>query len=118
LARLGQRRSATGADDLVFPGDFGTYLDASALRRRFIATQKRAGLRQIRFHDLRHTFGTLAVRGAESIVELQAWLGHAEVRTTMRYSHYREHADAAERLATAFRTDDPSGQMLDISNAA
>jgi integrase len=57
--------------------------------------------------DLRHTFGTLAVRGAESIVELQAWLGHAEVRTTMRYTHYREQQDAAARLAAAFRSDSP-----------
>ena len=40
---------------------------------------------------------------AESIVELQAWLGHAEVRTTMRYTHYREQADAAQRLAAAFQ---------------
>ena len=56
--------------------------------------------------NMRHTFGTLAVRGAESIVELQTWLGHAEVRTTMRYTHYREQADAAARLAKAFGTED------------
>jgi integrase len=112
LAKLGQREHATGDDDLVFPGDFGTYLDGSALRRRFVVAQQRAGLRPIRFHDLRHTFGTLAVRGAESIVELQAWLGHAEVRTTMRYTHYREQKDAAERLAAAFRTGPESAQTV------
>ena len=89
LARLGQRGYSTRDDDLVFAGDYGTYLDGSALRRRFKVAQEKAGLRPIRFHDLRHTFGTLAVRGAESIVELQAWLGHAEIRTTMRYTHYR-----------------------------
>jgi integrase len=114
LARLGQREHTTGDDDLVFPGDFGTYLDGSALRRRFAAAQTRAGLRQIRFHDLRHTFGTLAVRGAESIVELQAWMGHAEVRTTMRYTHYREQQDAAERLASAFRP----GRFAQVEPAA
>ena len=103
LSRLSHRGSLAGDDDLVFPGDVGTYLDGSALRRRFIAACARAELRPIRFHDLRHTFGTLAVRGAESIVELQAWLGHAEVRTTMRYTHYREQQDAAARLARAFR---------------
>jgi integrase len=92
-------------DELVFLGEVGMYLDGSALRRRFVAACARAGLRPIRFHDLRHTFGTLAVRGAESIVELQSWLGHAEVRTTMRYTHYREQQDAAERLARAFRTE-------------
>jgi len=107
LAKLSQRETLVGDDDLVFPGELGIYLDASALRRRFVAAQRRAGLRPIRFHDLRHTFGTLAVRGAESIVELQAWLGHAEVRTTMRYTHYREQQDAAERLAKAFRMEEP-----------
>jgi integrase len=103
LARLAQRGWSTGDDELVFPGELGMYLDGSALRRRFVAACARAGLRPIRFHDLRHTFGTLAVRGAESIVELQNWLGHAEVRTTMRYTHYREQQDAAKRLARAFK---------------
>jgi integrase len=102
LAKLSQRGEGVGDDDLVFPGEFGVFLDGSALRRRFVAACSRAGLRQIRFHDLRHTFGTLAVRGAESIVELQNWLGHAELRTTMRYTHYREQQDAAARLARAF----------------
>ncbi len=50
----------------------GTYMDGSALRRRYVAALRRTGLRVLRFHDLRHTFGTLAIRGAESIVELQA----------------------------------------------
>ena len=105
LSRLSQRGWSDGDDELVFPGSLGSYLDGSALRRRFVAACTRAGLRPIRFHDLRHTFGTLAVRVAESIVELQNWLGHAEVRTTMRYTHYREQKDAANRLAAAFRTD-------------
>jgi integrase len=110
LAKLGQREDDTARDGLVFPGITGEYLDGSALRRRFAAAQKRAGLRPIRFHDLRHTFGTLAVRGAESIVELQSWMGHAEVRTTMRYTHYREQHDAADRLAAAFEPD-PGGTL-------
>jgi integrase len=107
LARLSEPDSGVGDDDLVFLGELGMYLDGSALRRRFVAACGRAELRAIRFHDLRHTFGTLAVRGAESIVELQAWLGHAEVRTTMRYTHYREQQDAAARLAAAFRSKSP-----------
>jgi integrase len=73
LARLSHRAEFVGDDDLVFVGEVGGYLDGSALRRRFLAACGRAGLRPIRFHDLRHTFGTLAVRGAESIVELQHW---------------------------------------------
>ncbi|HWF56703.1 MAG TPA: site-specific integrase [Solirubrobacteraceae bacterium] len=105
LARLSERECSTGDDELVFPGELGVHLDGSALRRRFLAACARAELRPIRFHSLRHTFGTLAVRGAESIVELQNWLGHAEVRTTMRYAHYREQQDAAARLSAAFRAE-------------
>jgi integrase len=119
LAQLGQRLDFVGDDDLVFPGDHGRYLDGSALRRRFVTACERAGLRPIRFHDLRHTFGTLAVRGAESIVELQTWLGHAEVRTTMRYTHYREQADAAARLARAFELEAaPAADGASLPDAA
>ncbi len=118
LARLEQRADFVGDDELVFPGELGLYLDGSALRRRFVAACERAGLRPLRFHDLRHTFGTLAVRGAESIVELQNWLGHAEVRTTMRYTHYREQADAAARLARAFDTEaEPTDGRAEVPNS-
>ena len=54
LARLSQRGELVGDDDLVFAGEFGLHVDGSALRRRFIAACARAGLRPIRFHDLRH----------------------------------------------------------------
>jgi integrase len=65
LARLVDRGLFTGEDDLVFPGDDGGYLDDSALRRRYKAALKRAGLRPLRFHDLRHTFGTRMIAKAD-----------------------------------------------------
>lgn len=108
LERWRSRSIFDHGDDLVFAHpQLGTPLDRTKVTRRFQAACKRAGVPMIRFHDLRHTFGTLAVRGAESIVELQNWLGHAEVRTTMRYTHYREQHDAAERLAKAFAPATP-----------
>lgn len=61
LARLGRREHFTGDDDPVFVGLTGPYVDASALRRRYIAALKRAGLRQLCFHDLRHTFVDRAI---------------------------------------------------------
>ena len=54
LTRLGQRTNWVGDDDLVFPGEAGDCLDGSALRRRYTAALARAGLRPLRFHDLRH----------------------------------------------------------------
>lgn len=108
LARILQRDDFTGADDLVFPNVEGRWLDGSALRRRYIAAQKRAGLRPLRFHDLRHTFGTHGRARAESDRELQEWLGHADARTTARYTHYRPRKDAARRLASAFAVEQPA----------
>jgi integrase len=103
LARLLNRPLSTGDDEPLFPGQGGGTLDGSALRRRYKAAQKRAGLRPIRFHDLRHTFGSLAVRGAESIRELQEWLGHADAKTTARYAHYKSRGGEARRIARAFQ---------------
>ncbi len=106
LAELGQRVDWTGEDDLVFPGEGGDYLDGSALRRRYASALKRAGLRQLRFHDLRHTFGTRMIAQAD-IRRVQEWMGHADVQTTMRYLHYVPRADDAALVAAAFRIEEP-----------
>jgi integrase len=107
LARLVVREN----DDLVFPGLAGEYLDGSALRRRYKAALKRAGLRELRFHDLRHVFGSLAIN-ALSIIEVQQAMGHADVKTTMRYLHSKSRGDEARRLAQAFATKGESDSNL------
>ncbi len=95
-------------DDLVFVGstvkDDGSpaKLDGSALRRRFEAARKRAKLPPLRFHDLRHTFGSLAVDGGASLVQVQAWMGHSAIQTTMRYLHTKSRPDDADLLDRAF----------------
>jgi integrase len=108
LARTGQRERVTAPDDPVFCSEAGERLDGSALRRRYKIAQRRAGLRPLRFHDLRHTFGSLAINHA-SIVQVQAWMGHADIDTTMRYLHHRSRADEAELLAPAFSVPAMSG---------
>jgi integrase len=101
LARLGERELFIGDDDLLFCGEAGGYLDGSALRRRYAAALARAGLRPLRFHDLRHTFGTRMIAKAD-IRRVQEWMGHADVQTTMRYLHYAPRGDEAELVAEAF----------------
>jgi integrase len=107
LAKLGQRGKLTGDDDLVFPGDWGGYMDGSALRRRYDAALKRAGLRKLRFHDLRHTFGTRMI-GKADIRRVQEWMGHADIQTTMKYLHYAPRAEDARLVAEAFELGSPS----------
>lgn len=104
LDRLSRREHFTGEDDLVFCSPVGRHLDAWALRRRYEAALERAGLRRLRFHDLRHCFGSVAVR-AFPLSDVQAMLGHAHITTTMRYVHHRPGADDAARLSSAFRGD-------------
>jgi integrase len=106
LAQLGQREHWTADDDLVFPGATATYLNGSALRQRYKASLERAGLRSLRFHDLRHTFGTRMIAKAD-IRRVQEWMGHADIQTTMRYLHYAPRAEDAALVAEAFELASP-----------
>jgi integrase len=47
----------------------------------------RAGLADVRVHDLRHSFASFLVNAGRSIYEVQRLLGHAHIRTTQRYAH-------------------------------
>ncbi len=61
LDELSRRGHLVGVNDLVFPGPNGTFFEDSALRRRFYRGSRGRRIEHLRFHDLRHTFGTLAV---------------------------------------------------------
>jgi integrase len=111
IARLLQRDRFNGPEDLVFPGVAGGYLDESALRRRYKAAAKRAKLPQIRFHDLRHTFGTVGAEAARSARELQEWGGWEDIQTAQRYMHYRNRSDGAKRIAAAFAIEEPDNEF-------
>jgi integrase len=107
LAKLGQRERYTDEDELVFVGRFGDHLDVQKLRHRYNAALKGAGLRRLRFHDLRHTFGTRMIAKAD-IRRVQEWMGHADVQTTMKYLHYAPRDEDAALVAEAFRVEDPT----------
>ncbi len=115
LAKLGTRDVCVGDDDLVFLGDFGSYVDARALVRRYDAALTRGGLRRLRFHDLRHTFGTQVIAKAD-IRRVQEWMGHADIQTTMKYLHYAPREEDARLVAEASRIRDP-GLVEDASSA-
>ncbi|MBM4463461.1 MAG: site-specific integrase [Chloroflexi bacterium] len=96
--RLGKE---LGLDDLVFPSILGKPLDPCVLTHNFTRIVRKAGLENVRFHDLRHTFASLMLqRGAKPKVISEA-LGHSSVAFTMDvYSHIIEgmQADAMALL--------------------
>lgn len=49
--------------------------------------RKRAGLQDLRMHDLRHSFASFLVNHGRSLYEVQRILGHTQIRTTQRYAH-------------------------------
>jgi integrase len=105
LDGLSRRDEYTQPGDLVFPTDLGSYLHDGDLRHRFYSALRRARLghkrqgdRPMVFHDLRHTFGTLGAR-IWPLPELQAYMGHANISTTMIYVHHVPKASAADALS-------------------
>lgn len=63
----------------------------------FEGSPTKAGVRRLRFHDLRHSFETMAVRQFP-ITDVQTWMGHADIATTRKYIHYAPQPEAAARL--------------------
>jgi integrase len=105
LDRHFQRSGFHGDDDLVFAHPvLGTVLDSSKLRKRFLAAARRAGLRHVRFHDLRHTFGTRMAAAGAPLRVIQEWMGHSDYRTTCIYADYApDHTGGARYARIAFQ---------------
>jgi integrase len=101
LERLSRRGEFTGPDDYVFANRLGRRLDPSALRRRFERARKAAGLEPLRFHDLRHTYGSLLVAGGIDLPSVKAAMGHSRLSTTERYLHARPASEMADRFTCA-----------------
>lgn len=68
--------------DLLFPGITGPMVT-----RAFMRARHRAGLLNVRFHDLRHTFASYLAMGGYNLRTIQQLLGHRDLRMTSRYSH-------------------------------
>lgn len=102
-------------DDLAMchPTTGGPY-DPSKMRKRFKAALTRAGVRAVRFHDLRHTYGTQMAAAGAPLRTLQGWMGHRDYKTTEVYAAFApddsQGRDLAER---AFGGNSaPSGQAV------
>jgi len=71
----------------VFSDIEGRPLNKHTCLRRLHHACREAGLRDIGWHCLRHTFASQLAQGGANLVAVQNLLGHSEIRTTMRYAH-------------------------------
>ena len=105
--------------DFVFPAASGGghYVGLQKVWERI---RRRAGLGDVRIHDLRHSFAAMGATGGESLVVIGALLGHKDVATTSRYAHLADDAKraAADRIAgqiSAAMNTNKDGQVVKLS---
>lgn len=92
-------------DDLVFCAKDGRPLDPNNMvKREFNPTLAQAGLRRVRFHDLRHTYAAVLVSHGVNVKVIQTLLGHASIQTTLdTYGHLlpSSMADVSANISSA-----------------
>lgn len=87
---------------LVFCQEDGTHLTLWFLHGALERAARRAQLRLLRWHDLRHSFASNLTIGGTPLRQVQEWMGHSSITMTMRYAHLapteqaRKYLDALE----------------------
>jgi integrase len=106
-AHLERQQAKYPQNQYVFASTTGTPINPRNLLRQFKAILQKAGLRDIRFHDLRHTAATFLIACGEHPRTFMDILGHSQISTTMNiYGH----------ILDTTRTDAISGMDTILSN--
>jgi integrase len=105
-----------GPHDLVCPSTTGRPMQGSVLLQQgFLPALRRAGVRRVRYHDLRHSFASNLLAAGVDIVTVSKSLGHSKVHITLNtYSHAipKERQGATDRMAALLTQ---SGDILETS---
>jgi integrase len=83
------RKGWSEPPEWLFYNENGKRIDIENLRKRiFYKCLEKAELRQIRLHDIRHTYATLRIMKGDNIVDVSNQLGHSDVSITLKtYTH-------------------------------
>ncbi len=83
-----EQKLKSGSSEFVFLSSNGNpYKRHDSLKQAFEGACKRARIKGLRFHDLRHTAATRMIESGASIVAVSKILGHSNLTMTMRYAH-------------------------------
>lgn len=94
---LKEQRKKCGGSEYVFPSPTGGPISPDSVLQMLHRVLKRAGLPKVRFHDLRHTFATVALQNGVDIKTVSGMLGHYSAGFTLdTYAHV---TTAAQREA-------------------
>ena len=100
-----RRRIRMESSVWLFPGENGS--KPYDFHSAFKTARRKAGLEDVRIHDLRHTFASHLVMSGADLLTVAELLGHKDLQMTKRYSHLtKQHkADAVARLENRFSTN-------------
>ena len=106
LAILKQRKKQI-TSPYIFPSPTGGIMEPGAVRKKLKRILKRAGLEELRMHDLRHTYATLALQNGVDVKTLSGILGHYSAGFTLdTYGHIstQMQKDAARKVGGFLKT--------------
>jgi len=86
LAAEFRRYPAIFGEERIFPSEPGAKRDRQRVDRSFETILEQAGIKEFRFHDLRHTFASWYMMNGGDLYELAKILGHANIKMTERYA--------------------------------
>ena len=96
ISILNEQKKKVGSSPWVFPSATGGPISPDSVLHMLHRVLKRAGLPQVRFHDLRHTFATLALQNGVDIKTVSGMLGHFSAGFTLdTYAHVTTSAQKA-----------------------
>ena len=93
--------------NLVFTYEDGSCIPLSTVRGHFKRTLSKAGITNVRFHDLRHTFAVISLQEGDDIKTVQSNLGHASASFTLDvYGHISDKmiAESSSRMQSFIET--------------